>query len=201
MWFARKRDWSGLQERFTALGGLNTHGMLADEPEELTPLFRTRADSQGLTAGVPPAVRAVASDQPNPTIPRLRGHVQLAKGLLLERCGARRGARWAYRRALLLGPSYARRALPRLTSLSLYQPTVPARVALWSAEHRTRALLPGRAVRKLDRVRVTLLSSHDVHVAIDDASRLAYLEVLPDEKGVTCVAFWNGRSPGSPNTA
>lgn len=28
-----------------------------------------------------------------------------------------------------------------------------------------------------------------VHVAIDDTSRLAYLEILPNEKGVTCVAF------------
>src|SRR5262245_5513569 len=28
-----------------------------------------------------------------------------------------------------------------------------------------------------------------VHIAIDDTSRLAYLEVLADEKGPTCVAF------------
>jgi transposase InsO family protein len=28
-----------------------------------------------------------------------------------------------------------------------------------------------------------------VHIAIDDTSRLAYLEVLPDEKAVTCIAF------------
>lgn len=27
------------------------------------------------------------------------------------------------------------------------------------------------------------------HVAVDDTSRLAYVEVLPDEKGVTCVGF------------
>jgi len=26
-------------------------------------------------------------------------------------------------------------------------------------------------------------------VAVDDASRLAYVEVLPDQKGVTAVAF------------
>ena len=29
----------------------------------------------------------------------------------------------------------------------------------------------------------------DVHVAIDDATRLAYAEVLPDEKAATAVAF------------
>jgi len=28
------------------------------------------------------------------------------------------------------------------------------------------------------------------HVAIDDASRLAYVEVLPDQRGETAVAFW-----------
>jgi transposase InsO family protein len=28
-----------------------------------------------------------------------------------------------------------------------------------------------------------------VHVAIDDTSRVAYLETLPDEKGATCIAF------------
>lgn len=28
-----------------------------------------------------------------------------------------------------------------------------------------------------------------VHVAVDDCSRLAYVETLPDEKGATCVAF------------
>jgi len=29
-----------------------------------------------------------------------------------------------------------------------------------------------------------------VHVAVDDASRLAYVEVLPDQKGLTAVAFF-----------
>ncbi|MBW3534100.1 MAG: DDE-type integrase/transposase/recombinase, partial [Gemmatimonadetes bacterium] len=28
-----------------------------------------------------------------------------------------------------------------------------------------------------------------LHVCVDDASRVAYAEVLPDEKGVTCAAF------------
>jgi Integrase core domain len=28
-----------------------------------------------------------------------------------------------------------------------------------------------------------------VHIAIDDATRLAYAEVLPDEKATTAVAF------------
>jgi len=28
-----------------------------------------------------------------------------------------------------------------------------------------------------------------VHVCVDDATRLAYVEVLPDERATTCVAF------------
>ena len=33
-------------------------------------------------------------------------------------------------------------------------------------------------------------SKHDcIHVAIDDHSRVAYVEVLPDEKGQTCADF------------
>ncbi len=31
-----------------------------------------------------------------------------------------------------------------------------------------------------------------VHVAVDDHSRLAYAEALPDEKGPTCTAFLSG---------
>ena len=29
-----------------------------------------------------------------------------------------------------------------------------------------------------------------VHAAVDDYSRLAYAEILPDEKGTTCAGFW-----------
>jgi hypothetical protein len=37
-----------------------------------------------------------------------------------------------------------------------------------------------------------------VHVAIDDHSRLAYVEVLPDERVNACAGFLTGRWPGSP---
>src|SRR5262249_17238337 len=39
------------------------------------------------------------------------------------------------------------------------------------------------------RSRVRGIGWEFVHVAIDDATRLAYVEVLPDEHGVTCVRF------------
>ncbi len=38
-----------------------------------------------------------------------------------------------------------------------------------------------------------------VHVAVDDYSRVAYVEILHDERGQTCVGFLEPRSPGSLN--
>ena len=41
-----------------------------------------------------------------------------------------------------------------------------------------------------------------VHSLVDDHSRLAYSEILPDEKGPTCAAFLDPRRrPTSPPTA
>jgi hypothetical protein len=40
-----------------------------------------------------------------------------------------------------------------------------------------------------------------LHVCVDDASRLAYTEILPDERKESAVAFSRGLSPGSPDTA
>jgi hypothetical protein len=36
-----------------------------------------------------------------------------------------------------------------------------------------------------------------LHTAIDDYSRLAYTEVLADEKGTTAAGFWRRPRPGS----
>ena len=46
-----------------------------------------------------------------------------------------------------------------------------------------------RAHGRSERVRGRGLGWDYVHVAVDDHSRLAYAEVLPDEKAVTCAAF------------
>jgi transposase-like protein len=45
--------------------------------------------------------------------------------------------------------------------------------------------------RRRDRAGVTrnMIGWEAVHVAIDDATRLAYVEVLPDEKAVTAIGF------------
>jgi len=47
----------------------------------------------------------------------------------------------------------------------------------------------GRALREATRDRSTKLGYDYVHCLVDDHSRLAYSEVLPDEKGATCAGF------------
>jgi transposase InsO family protein len=47
----------------------------------------------------------------------------------------------------------------------------------------------GRAARETTYDRTRKLGYDYVHSLVDDHSRLAYSEVLPDEKGVTCAAF------------
>jgi transposase InsO family protein len=49
--------------------------------------------------------------------------------------------------------------------------------------------LHGRALRETTRNRTTKLGYDYVHCLVDDHSRLAYSEVLPDEKGPTCAGF------------
>jgi transposase InsO family protein len=47
----------------------------------------------------------------------------------------------------------------------------------------------GRAARETTRNRASKLGYDYVHSLVDDHSRLAYSEILPDEKGATCAAF------------
>jgi transposase InsO family protein len=47
----------------------------------------------------------------------------------------------------------------------------------------------GRAARETTRDRSAKLGFDYVHSLVDDHSRLAYCEILPDEKGPTCAAF------------
>jgi transposase InsO family protein len=47
----------------------------------------------------------------------------------------------------------------------------------------------GRAAGSTSRDRATRIGYDYVHSLVDDHSRLAYSEVLPDEKGVTCAGF------------
>ena len=47
----------------------------------------------------------------------------------------------------------------------------------------------GRAAGSTSRRRTTVVGYDYVHSLVDDHSRLAYSEILPDEKGPTCAAF------------
>jgi transposase InsO family protein len=47
----------------------------------------------------------------------------------------------------------------------------------------------GRAARETTRTRTSKLGYDYVHSLVDDHSRLAYSEILSDEKGTTCAAF------------
>jgi transposase InsO family protein len=47
----------------------------------------------------------------------------------------------------------------------------------------------GRAARETTRSRSSKLGYDYVHSLVDDHSRLAYSEILPDEKGATCASF------------
>ncbi len=47
----------------------------------------------------------------------------------------------------------------------------------------------GRASGSIQRDRSTIVGFDYVHSLVDDHSRLAYSEILPDEKGPTCAAF------------
>ena len=55
--------------------------------------------------------------------------------------------------------------------------------------------------RDLDGIDRSHVGWEYVHVAIDDSTRLAYAEVLADEKAVTVVGSSNARSRSSPSTA
>jgi transposase len=58
------------------------------------------------------------------------------------------------------------------------------------AGHRVTANRRGRGPRRQEgKRRVGAVGWEFVHVCVDDATRLAYVEVLPDEKGATAAAF------------
>ena len=102
--------------------------------------------------------------------------------------------------ALALSPATVARYLRRhgLARLRALEPPPP----VVRYEHRHAGELVHLDIKKLGRIgrvghritgdrrsRVRGIGWEFVHVAVDDATRLAYVEVLPDEQGVTCVRF------------
>ena len=103
-------------------------------------------------------------------------------------------------RALQLSPATVARYLRRLGLARLRSLAPPVPVVRY--EYRRPGALVHVDIKKLGRIgcvghritgdrgrRVRGIGGEFVHVAIDDATRLAYVEVLPDEQGVTCVRF------------
>jgi transposase InsO family protein len=103
-------------------------------------------------------------------------------------------------RALALSSATVARYLRRLGLARLRDLAPPAPVVRY--EYRRPGALVHIDIKKLGRIgrvghritgdrrsRVRGIGWEFVHVAIDDATRLAYVEVLPAEHGVTCVRF------------
>jgi transposase len=59
----------------------------------------------------------------------------------------------------------------------------------------------GRAATKTEKMRQPKIGYDYVHSLVDDHSRLAYSEILPDEKGATCAGFCSAPPPTLPATA
>jgi transposase InsO family protein len=124
-------------------------------------------------------------------------------GELQELIGRLRRQRWTgaqIAQALALSPATVARYLRRqgLARLRALEPPVP----IVRYAYRQPGGLLHLDIKKLGRIgrvghritgdrrsRVRGIGWEFVHVAVDDATRLAYVEVRPDEQGVTCVRF------------
>lgn len=119
---------------------------------------------------------------------------------LIERLRRQRWTGAEIARALALSPATVARYLRRqgLARLRALAPAAP----VVRYEYRRPGALVHVDIKKLGRIgrighritgdrrsRVRGIGWEFVHVAVDDATRLAYVEVRPDEQGVTCVRF------------
>ncbi len=105
---------------------------------------------------------------------------QIARALGLSRATA---ARVLQRHGLNRLHPRARRARPALRVHPAWRPGAPGHQELG------RIGRIGHRITGDRRARVRGIGWEYVHVAVDDATRLAYVEVLPDEQGVTVTAF------------
>jgi transposase InsO family protein len=134
---------------------------------------------------------------------RPHGSPEQTPGELRELIERLRRQRWTgaeIAHALALSPATVARYLRRLGLARLRSLAPPPPVVRY--EYRRAGGLVHVDIKKLGRIgrvghritgdrrsRMRGIGWEFVHVAVDDATRLAYVEVLPDEQGVTCVRF------------
>jgi transposase InsO family protein len=133
---------------------------------------------------------------------RMRRPVAQARIVAIIRLREKRLTGWQIARALRMPRSTVAAVLTRvgMARLSYLEPPKPVPVRY---ERKHAGELVHLDVKPLGRIGVVghrIHGDHHVrargvgyefaHVAIDDAARLAYAEVLPDQKGVTAVAFF-----------
>jgi transposase InsO family protein len=124
----------------------------------------------------------------------------------VERLRRQRWAGGEIAEALQLSPSTVARLLRRhgLARLRQLEPPVPVQRYQWAhpgdllhldVKKLARIGRVGHRITGERRAQVRGLGWEFVHVAVDDASRLAYVEVLPDESGATATQFlWRARA-------
>jgi len=176
VWFARRTVRSTLLDRFPALKEKCSF-LGGEDDASLTPAFLEWADQQGLTANVSESLRTEAARlAPLREPANLPGDARFAAALTLERIGDRAGARRAYQHLLFRRPlSRAVEAARRIRTIDLYGGARWTRPLLAIAASDLAPVLPHSLRVRLDRVHVTLLSSHrgDHSAALDRAQRVA----------------------------
>lgn len=128
-------------------------------------------------------------------MPRITGQDRTDLIVLLRRC---RLSGPAIARVLRMPRSTVGRVLlrerlgrcrPSRASVVRYQRQRPGELIHLDIKKLGRIERPGHRITGNPRDTVRGAGWEFVHVAIDDASRVVYAEVLPDERGTTCAAF------------
>jgi len=128
-------------------------------------------------------------------MPRLTDSDRTALIVLLRRCGM---SGPAIARAIGMSRSTVARVLqreglgrcrPSRASVFRYQRQRPGELIHLDIKKLARIVRVGHRITGDRRDTVEGAGWEYVHVAIDDASRIVYAEVLPDERGATCAAF------------
>lgn len=196
LWFAVEADRSTLLSRFPSLHGkVEFRG--SEDVGSLTPAFLDWADDAHLSSLVTADLRAQAvAKEPFREPAPLTGDASLATALILERSGDRAAARKAYLRLLLRLPTaHARLAATRLRSIDMYSRASWTKPLHAVGRSRLAHLLPTSLRRRLDRVDITLMSSHEGRHA--DARKRAMHAVHREDPAIVIALAKSARFEGN----